>query len=342
MLMKIAYLDAGHAHCTAGKRSPDSTLMEWEFNKDVVELIKTGLTRCGITSLEVNPTPEKGTEVSLGERCSRANKHWADNKKPEAVYVSVHANALSSVWSSAKGTETYVYNLSSVESTKCAKTVHLEILRALGTVNRGVKEANFAVLRNTNMPAILLEYGFYSNKEECEMLKSKAKRKVMAEATVKGLCLYFGVEYKAEVIVKPAPVKPIVEAVKPAVVPQVTKSIAVKKTIDTLNVRTGPGISFPVIKTLAKYAWVVCYETKGAWDRIECDGKVAWVGNSYLEQIKKETTANLKLRETPETGNVILTMPKGAVVDVIESGEWNKIKYQGKIGYCSNEYLKVK
>jgi N-acetylmuramoyl-L-alanine amidase len=338
MLMKIAYLDAGHAHCTAGKRSPDSSLMEWEFNKHIVELIKEGLTRCGIASLEVNPTPEKGAEVGLADRCNKANKHWDDNKRPDAVFVSVHANALSNVWSSAKGTETYVYKLGDNKSTKCAKSVHAEILKALGTVNRGVKEENFAVVRRSNMPAILIEYGFYSNKEECEMLKSKAKRKIMAEATVKGLCAYFGVEYKVEVVVKPAPVKPVAEAVKPIA----NKSIAVKKTIDTLNVRTGPGISFPVVKTLAKYAWVVCYETKGAWDRIECDGKVAWVGNSYLEQIKKETTSNLKLRETPETGNVILTMPKGSVVDVIESGEWNKVKYQGKIGYCSNEYLKVK
>lgn len=66
-----------------------------------------------------------------------------------------------------------------------AKIFQKHLLKGLGWKNRGVrskKEKQFYVLRNTNMPAILTENGFYTNKEECKKMLSEEYIKKIAYA----------------------------------------------------------------------------------------------------------------------------------------------------------------
>ena len=99
-------LDAGHAKVTAGKRSPDGTLLEWEFNNDMQYRLKKRLEQLGFTVYLVNPNPEKGTEVSLSSRCTRANNYWKSVGKPSnCLFISLHANASGNGWSNARGVE---------------------------------------------------------------------------------------------------------------------------------------------------------------------------------------------------------------------------------------------
>ena len=196
--MKVVYLDSGHAHCTPGKRSPDGSLMEWEFNDYMQNLLEVELKRCGFTVVKVNPTPSNGTEVGLAERCKIANEHWKKNGKPKALYLSIHANAFGETWNDAYGTETFVLKKTLTEAVKAANCVNTRVYRSMITKNRGVKESNFYVLRETNMTAILTEIGFYTNKAECEKLKDKSRRKLTAKAIANGICEYFNVEYKEE------------------------------------------------------------------------------------------------------------------------------------------------
>ena len=91
--MKIVILDNGHGKETPGKRSPvwsdGSQLFEWEFNRDVVRRIAAKLKAENIPFSILVP---ETNDVTLGERCRRANAIYAKNNK-EAFLVSVHANA---------------------------------------------------------------------------------------------------------------------------------------------------------------------------------------------------------------------------------------------------------
>ena len=89
----IVILDNGHGEETAGKRSPvwgdGSQLFEWEFNRDIVRRIAAMLKADGV-KFEIL-VPEE-TDVSLPERCRRANVIHADCGN-NAVLFSVHGNA---------------------------------------------------------------------------------------------------------------------------------------------------------------------------------------------------------------------------------------------------------
>ena len=179
-------LDAGHSAQTKGKRSPDSSLMEYEFNRDVMKRLKTILERHNV---EVIETVIDDTDVSLSARCSIANKNNVD------YFISIHANADGNGynWTSAKGWEIYIVGKGG-KAEKLAKSIQ-ESSRELGLIDRGVKVANFQVLRDTNMPAVLIEHGFYTNKEECELLKTESFRQKCAEVDARGILSYLGISY---------------------------------------------------------------------------------------------------------------------------------------------------
>ena len=183
--MKIC-LDAGHGASTNGKRSPDSSLMEYEFNRDVMKRLKTILERHDV---EVIETVIDDTDVSLSARCSIANKNNVD------YFISIHANADGNGynWTSAKGWEIYIVGKGG-KAEKLAKSIQ-ESSRELGLIDRGVKVANFQVLRDTNMPAVLIEHGFYTNKKECELLKTESFRQKCAEVDARGILSYLGINY---------------------------------------------------------------------------------------------------------------------------------------------------
>ena len=244
----IVYLDAGHAKVTAGKRSPDGSLLEWEFNNDMQNRIKPRLEAHGITVVLVNPNPDKGSEVSLTARATTANNHWVKAGKPSAVFVSLHANAAGGGWSTASGTETFVAKNASSKSVNCATYVQNQIVADLGFKNRGVKKENFTVIYKANMPSILIEYGFYSNKTECEALKSSAKRGLMCEATVKGICKYFGIAYKAS---STSSTNNSTSSTSNGFVKgEYNKNV--KVTADSLNVRSGRGTEYKEVGSLKK------------------------------------------------------------------------------------------
>ena len=217
-MAKHIILDSGHAKTTGGKRSPDSSLMEWEFNNDMQYRLKKRLEELGFKVYLVNPNPEKGSEVSLASRCSRANTYWKNQGKPECLYVSLHANAAGSGgWSTARGVEVFTASNASSKSKNAAKLINDQIFKDVyaidkGFKNRGHKTASFYVIKHTNMPCCLIEYEFYSNKDGVNLLKNR--RPLLCEATVKAICQYFGVTYKAENTNQTSQ-KPVQETVSP-------------------------------------------------------------------------------------------------------------------------------
>lgn len=189
-MSKLIALDDGHGMTTPGKRTPilpgTKTFMhENEFNRAVVNYLKDHLIRCGFKVLLV---ADGDTDIPLKTRTDRANKANAD------LYISVHANAMTGAWGAHNGVETYHYP-TSTKGKKAAEIIHKHLLKGTKQRDRGVKIANFHVLRETKMPAVLVECGFMDNLDEAKLLMSDAFRRECAEEIARGICEYFNVPY---------------------------------------------------------------------------------------------------------------------------------------------------
>ncbi len=123
--------------------------------------------------------------MELGERCQVANKNKAD------YFISIHLNAAAA--KSANGIETFAYTTTG-SAYKLAKEVQKELITATGAANRGAKSANYQVLRETKMPAILIETGFISNDVECMALFKDGYQNIIAEAVAKAVAKITGLE----------------------------------------------------------------------------------------------------------------------------------------------------
>ena len=191
--MKIV-IDAGHGFHTAGKRSPDGSLREYQFNSVVARYVADALLH-GYEGIEILMTHDDSRDVPLKERTDRANAWKAD------LFVSIHANAAGNgvTWNSARGIETYVYTSRPPDAVALANAVQRQLIRATGRPDRGVKSANFHVLRETKMTAILVECGFMTNREECELLKYDSYRRKCASAIVAGIVETYGLKPKQHV-----------------------------------------------------------------------------------------------------------------------------------------------
>lgn len=188
--------DAGHFYTTPGKQTPDG-MKEYDFNQAVANHAKKLLE--GYQGVDVSFAHSDSRDVPLKERTDKANRMKVD------CYVSIHANAVGNGgWNTTEGIETFVYTTRPKEALSLAAYVQNHLIRETGRKNRGVKTADFHVLRESHMTAILVEAGFMTHKEEAALLKSDAYRQKVAVAIVKGLAD----QYK--LVAKPQP-KPVVQ-----------------------------------------------------------------------------------------------------------------------------------
>jgi len=111
------------------------------------------------------------------------------------AFISVHINSAGSN-TSAKGTEVYHLNDnntgSGLTSSILASTIQKNLVSYLGSTDRGVKTANFIVLRQSNVPAVLCEIGFITNYSEAANMGSDGYRQKVAQA------IYDSVKYLFE------------------------------------------------------------------------------------------------------------------------------------------------
>ncbi|RDU37671.1 N-acetylmuramoyl-L-alanine amidase [Neobacillus piezotolerans] len=180
-------LDAGHGYSTAGKRSP-SGMREYEFNRAVAAYTKTELE----TYLDVTVyfAHSDDRDVPLQERTDKANELKVD------AYIAIHANAYQDTWNSANGVDTFVYVTKPKDAYELALKVQKNLVEKTGRRDRGVKTANFHVLRETNMTSILTECGFMTNPEEEALLRSDSYRQVCGKAIASGIAEHYGLKKK--------------------------------------------------------------------------------------------------------------------------------------------------
>lgn len=189
--MKIM-LDGGHGYNTPGKRTIDGTMREWEFNSVVANYVKETLSQYQGVEVLFAHDPTGKVDISLTKRTTYANQAGAD------VYVSIHANAFGSGWNSANGIETFVYKSNPQVARNLANLVQKKLIELTKRSNRGVKTADFAVLRETNMTAILVECGFMTNKEEAALLKADSYRRKCGQAIAEALIEFYNLKEKPQ------------------------------------------------------------------------------------------------------------------------------------------------
>ncbi|UUZ79404.1 N-acetylmuramoyl-L-alanine amidase family protein [Paenibacillus sp. P26] len=117
--------------------------------------------------------PRDDTFIELADRASFANDLKAD------LFVAVHANSASK--ETIGGTETYYY---SDQSLPFAQLIHKYLVQATGFADRKVKQDRFYVIKNTNMPSVLVEVGFLTNRDEDSQMYQDAFQDRVAASIV--------------------------------------------------------------------------------------------------------------------------------------------------------------
>ncbi|PWW05488.1 N-acetylmuramoyl-L-alanine amidase [Paenibacillus cellulosilyticus] len=165
-------IDAGHGGKDPGA-STASGLYEKTFNLSIVLKVKELLDK--ESRIQATYTRTGDTYPTLQERVDTANKLKAD------AFISIHANSYTAT---TNGTETY-YNRA--DSKPFATIMHKYLVKATGLKDNGVRFGDFKVIRETTMPAILLESGYLTNATDAKALFDSAIQSKIAAAIVSGL-----------------------------------------------------------------------------------------------------------------------------------------------------------
>lgn len=140
------------------------------------------------SGVEVKLSRTTDTFVELEERARMANNWGAD------YFVSFHNNAFNG---RGRGFETYIYEGPvSAETRQRQEDIHNYLIDRIDIYDRGMKEANFSVLRNTQMPAILLEYMFIDNYLENLKLKDPVYQSWLGQITAEAIAESFNLKKK--------------------------------------------------------------------------------------------------------------------------------------------------
>lgn len=270
-MSKLLIIDSGHNEYVKGKEAPDKSLREWNFNNSMQYKLAKRCKDLNIPYYMTNPNPKGKDEIGLMTRCNKANDYWENHKKPNCLFLSIHANAYKE-WSNPRGVEVFTSKNCSKSSTNVSKLVCNSIYNGVkdnidnGFINRGCKVENFTVISKTTMPAILVEYGFYTNRSDLNILKNK--RDDLVEYTLRAVCSYFGVEYRS-----------IHNSLDYANGNYNKKA----KTTANLNKRCGRGTNFSIITTIPKGTIITVNYCLDNWFSTYDFGVLGYVNGKYIK-----------------------------------------------------------
>lgn len=186
-------IDNGHGIETLGKRSPDSSLVEWHYTREIACAVAMQLRLRGYDALLLTPEEE---DISLKERVRRANDHFLRHGIGDVILVSIHVNAagMGDRWLGARGWCAYTSNGSTradalatclyKAAQKHLPTMHLRTDHTDGDPDY---EKDFFLLKKTVVPSVLVENLFMDNREDCAFLLSDAGRAAIIALHVDGI-----------------------------------------------------------------------------------------------------------------------------------------------------------
>ena len=204
-------LDCGHGmnDTTKGKFSPILTsdefnlrditvyqnkFREGNFNRLIGQRLERMLTDAGF---DVHTVSDDYNDNPLSDRVKKANQIAAKYGKDKCIYVSIHSNAAGNGinWSNATGTSVHCCRKCSSKSKKLAQLIYKNVIANGYCGNRSVPSDHiwyndFFVLKNTSMPAVLVENLFYDNKSDLKKLMDDEHRKMIVSYLYHGILEY--------------------------------------------------------------------------------------------------------------------------------------------------------
>ena len=194
----IIFLDPGH-----GGKDPGASyynITEKELNMQVYQKLRKELEGLGYTVLSSRDSDVFVDFVT--ERSRMVNKTDSD------IFISIHFNASGNPASNRAGIQTYSYEAAAgypskinpywhnhpdriSESNRLAADIHSSLLAETGAKDAGLLQSSFAVLRETDKPAVLLELGYIDNFNENQQVRSDAYQNRLVAGIVKGIQKYY-------------------------------------------------------------------------------------------------------------------------------------------------------
>jgi N-acetylmuramoyl-L-alanine amidase len=174
----VVVIDPGHGGHDRGGM-PGQRLAEKGFTLDTAKRLARVLGNG--TGIKVVLTRDDDTFVSLKERTNIANQYAGS----DAIFVSIHFNA--GRREGAYGIETYYNNQ---RGYRLAASVHPRVIRAMASIDRGIRHRGYWVLRKNRLPAILVECGFLTNPAEAARISDSQSRERLARAIADAIVRY--------------------------------------------------------------------------------------------------------------------------------------------------------
>lgn len=185
---KVIILDPGHGGDDPGTVGVGPTT-EAENVLAIAWELKGMLEKAGaevVMTRQTNLNPAQGTAFSGQQNGQLAARVATANRSRGEIYISLHND-----WnenSYVQGTSVYFYK---TQDLRLAETLQKALVRQLKTVDLGIRQGSLYVLRNTRMPAALVEVGFLSNPEEAKLLAKPTYRLEVARGLLAGINDYF-------------------------------------------------------------------------------------------------------------------------------------------------------
>ncbi len=172
-------IDPGHGGLDPGAIGIGG-IRESEVVLDVSKRVKKLLSEKGV---QVKLTRNNEVNLDLRPRVAIANRSNAD------IFVSIHANASRGKKRDINGLETFYY--SGWRGRLLAKKIQKNILKVSpGSPDRGVRQGRYFVIKNTRMPAVLVEIGFLTGRLDARRIEKSIHRKRLSYAIAKGILEY--------------------------------------------------------------------------------------------------------------------------------------------------------
>ncbi|MCX7694324.1 MAG: N-acetylmuramoyl-L-alanine amidase CwlD [Caloramator sp.] len=190
---KVIIIDAGHGGIDPGAIGRDGTI-EKDINLSISQKLKGYLEEAGYTCIMIREIDE-GLYSEYGRIRDKKNEDLRNRKQfikkyRANLFISIHLNFFPE--SQYYGAQVF-FPKNDIESEKIAKLVQQELIKTLNRGNRREAKGtnDIYVIRDNEIPSILIECGFLSNYEEEQLLKSEVYQNKIAWAIFKGILTYY-------------------------------------------------------------------------------------------------------------------------------------------------------
>lgn len=264
-MLKVA-IDAGHGMNTPGKRcllaiDPQQT-REWYLNDRIADKLENLLKEYDCKVLRVDDTTGR-EDVPLAERVNTANAWGAD------VYISIHHNA-GIAGKSGGGTVVFYYS-SKTERAKQAEALYNIVVnntKLVGNRASKVTKYGYYVLKNTSMPAFLIENGFMDSTTDVPIILSEDH----ATKTANGLLAFLINNFDLKKLESKAEIKN-------------DGSFLVKILVDNLNVRAGAGTNYRANTVVQKGQVFTIVQVSGSWGKLKSGAGWINISSKYVKRL---------------------------------------------------------